>query len=80
MGLSLLIVFLASSLAGFCWGRYINAVRDRRPGPAAVWDGALAIPAVLAKQLWAGHDDNILILLAFVLGSMVGTYLVVRWQ
>ncbi len=73
-----IVVLLMGIVAGYLWAGYVMATADRRPTAAMLWDGGLLLPTFFNYQVWSYFGNNPLIFLAYILGSMVGTYIAAR--
>jgi multidrug transporter EmrE-like cation transporter len=61
------------------WGKYLDAMKRGQPYRAAVWDVVIILLAsVLTLTLWSASGDNVLVMVAYSLGSGIGTVYVVK--
>jgi len=76
-----ILTFLAGLPTAWAYGRYLISVEKRRPKRAAAWDFVILVLAQLVTlNLWAIADDSIWVLVSWVLGNVLGTYLVINQQ
>lgn len=72
------LVFVLGFLGASAWTGYIQAVTRGRAAVAAAMDGVVVGLSLVTTQLWALMGDDAAVLACFLLGSMAGTYLVVK--
>ena len=76
-----ILTFLAGLPTAWAFGRYLINVEKRRATKAAAWDFViLTLAQLVTLNLWARADDSAWVLMAWILGNVVGTYLVIRNQ
>lgn len=78
--MNLVFAFLLGALSAGAWVGYISRVADKTPVQAALFDGAIILPSLLVKQLWALASNDFGVFAAYLGGSMLGTYLGVLWR
>lgn len=79
----MLFVFIAFVLGMFVaimWAKYVMSVTARNAVKAALYDGAIVLPAMIISQMWAKQGDDFNIFIANLVGAMLGTYIVVRFS
>lgn len=73
------IAFLAGFPSAWAWGKYLRAVQNDLAGISAWWDTVIGLlGTVLALTLWRLSNDNPVVLVSYVLGNGLGTYVVVQ--
>ena len=77
--LTLLLSLVLGFISAIAWVGWVSRIVNKSPIQAAIFDGVILLPSLLVKQLWAAADTNFLIFLTFLVGSMLGTYLGVRY-
>jgi hypothetical protein len=65
-------------LSAVAWVVWAAGVVDKHPTRAALADGAIILPGLLVKQMWAQLDSNFIVFAGYLVGSVLGTYLAVR--
>ncbi len=77
----ILLVFVVGVITAWAFGKYMIAVAARRAGVAAMWDFTIMFFAqVITLTLWAKYDDSMWVLLGYIIGNSVGTYLVTKFS
>ena len=77
--LTLLLSLALGFISAIAWVGWVSQIVNKSPVQAAIFDGVILLPSLVVKQLWAAESNNFLIFLAFLVGSMLGTYLGVRY-
>ena len=72
------LAFLLGLATAFAWVWRFFSVERRQPFRAAWWDGLTMLLAYVPFQLWANAENDFIVLVSFILGNTVGTYLTVR--
>jgi len=75
----ILVAAILGLLSAAAWVGWVSRIVSKSPLQAALLDGAIILPSLMVKQLWAYLENNPVVFAAYLLGSMCGTYLAVRW-
>ena len=76
----LMTALALGAVSSWAWARYISRIITRTAFQAAIFDGAIILPSILVKQIWALAASDFRVLLCYLAGSMLGTYLAVRYD
>lgn len=69
---------LLGLVSAVAWVLWVAKIVDKSPAQAALMDGAIILPSLLVKQLWATMDNNFIVFAGYLCGSVLGTYIAVR--
>lgn len=78
MSITVVLAFALGVATAFVWVWRFFSVERRKAVQAALWDGATMLLAYLPFQMWADAGNDFTVLISFILGNMLGTYLTVR--
>jgi len=76
-----MLTFLAGLPTAWAYGQYIINVEKRKAIKAAIWDlVVLVLAQLITLTLWAHADNSISVLIGWIVGNVLGTYLVIKYQ